>query len=49
MDTPGALFNASRMSPMFWSSMRWRVMTETACGISRSDWSPLAMVTTVEA
>ena len=22
---------------MFWSSMRWRVITETDCGISRSD------------
>ncbi|CUI40108.1 Uncharacterised protein [Achromobacter xylosoxidans] len=34
---------------MFWSSMRWRVITETACGISRNDWSPLAIVTTFEA
>ncbi|KAG1429544.1 hypothetical protein G6F57_023124 [Rhizopus arrhizus] len=37
------------MSSSFWSSMRWRVMTDTDCGISRSDNGSLPPMVTLGA
>lgn len=42
-EMPGALASTSPRVVMFWSSIRWRVMTLTDCGVSRVDsGSPVA-------
>ena len=41
---PGVLRSTSRTVSKSWSSMRWRVMTLTDCGVSRRDsTSPVAL------
>ena len=46
---PGVCAMASSSDARFWSSMRWRVMTETDCGISRSDSGSLPPMVTLGA
>ena len=46
---PGVCAMASSSDVMFWSSMRWRVMTDTDCGISRSDSGSLPPMVTLGA
>jgi hypothetical protein len=44
MAMPGVFCIMSLMVSRFWSSMRWRVMTVTDCGVSRMESGSLVAV-----